>query len=155
MSGRISGRMLWGLLWIQFGMALYVSAPSFANEPPVDEISMISDSLKSPLGAALRSVILPGWGQWYNNRKFKSAAAFAVEGSVLYFALQQKNEYDKYGDENARKKRNTLYWLGFFLHLISITDAYVDAHLYRFDDSMNISLESRENNCMISFRIDW
>lgn len=93
-----------------------------------------ADSSKSPVGAALRSFFIPGWGQWYNEKKLKSAGVFLVETGLFSYTLYQVREYNKHGDETIHKRRNTLFWWSFFVHLASVTDAYVDAYLYRFKD---------------------
>lgn len=141
-----------GLLWSIIGVSTTIT---YAMEPAQTSNATISDSLKSPIGAAVRSLCIPGWGQWYNNNKFKSIGAFTVEGSVSYFAIHEAHQYSKYGDENAHKLRNTLYWWLFLLHLVSVTDAYVDAYLNRFDDLMKITYNTNDKTLSLGIQIKW
>ena len=84
--------------------------------------------VKSPMGAMVRSMVLPGWGQWYNERPIKGAVIFSTElflgGAMVY---EQRRNLD-------HQQRNTyfLWFLGVFLY--NIADAYVDAHLYGFEE---------------------
>ena len=49
---------------------------------------------KTPMGAAIRSLIVPGWGQAYSNKKISSKVWFGVEASLsLAFILSYLN-YD-------------------------------------------------------------
>ena len=49
---------------------------------------------KTPMGAAIRSLIVPGWGQAYSNNKISSRVWFGVEASLsLAFILSYLN-YD-------------------------------------------------------------
>ena len=75
----------------------------------------------------VRSMVLPGWGQWYNERPIKGAVIFSTElflGGAVY---EQRRNLD-------HQQRNTyfLWFLGVFLY--NIADAYVDAHLYGFEE---------------------
>ena len=50
---------------------------------------------KTPMGAAIRSLIAPGWGQAYSNKKTSAGVWFGVEASLsLAFILSYLN-YDK------------------------------------------------------------
>jgi len=52
------------------------------------ETSFADTSLtrKSPMGALFRSVAFPGWGQFYNERYFKSLVIFGTETSFITLA---------------------------------------------------------------------
>ena len=87
-----------------------------------------SVTVKSPMGALVRSMVVPGWGQWYNEQPIKGAVIFStglfLGGAMMY---EQQRTLD-------HKQRNTyfLWFLGVFLY--NIADAYVDAHLYGFEE---------------------
>jgi hypothetical protein len=57
--------------------------------------------LKSPWGAVLRSFIIPGWGQWYNESKWKVPVFISTDGTMLYFY----NIKDKKVQSIERKRR--------------------------------------------------
>jgi len=99
---------------------------------------------KNPTGAMLRSIFVPGWGQFYNEKPFKGVLIAGTQVTFLTNALifdkwgqQATNELDKaYYYDN----RSLYYWLLGASILYSMTDAFVDAHLYDFDDSPDLSV---------------
>lgn len=112
---------------------------------------------KSPWGAVLRSAILPGLGQFYNESYYKIPL---VWGALIYLSTQWKNNNDSYllykelfnqslqnnsnGNSNYYKRREFYHdqrdlfaiyiGLAYFLNLV---DAYVDAHFFDFEVSEN------------------
>lgn len=114
----------------------------FAQDNPTvetknDTVNQLSHPLPSPKGAMIRSILLPGWGQWYNNKKIKAGIVFLAEtgiiGSAVYWDLKAKNETDTFYRAVAIDNRNLAFWyLGGFI-LFSMADAFVDAHLSGFD----------------------
>ena len=42
---------------------------------------------KNPTGAMIRSLVFPGLGQWYNNKKFKALIVFGAETGLLANAI--------------------------------------------------------------------
>jgi hypothetical protein len=103
------------------------------------------DSVKSPTGAMLRSLAVPGWGQWYNGKKFKAVLAAGGELGLVVdaiwlnqMAVRATNEYDRLYYQDNRSL--AIWWLAGVI-LFSMADAYVDAHLYKFDESPVLSLQ--------------
>ncbi len=100
----------------------------------------------SPTGAMLRSLAVPGWGQWYNHKRFKAVVIAGAEVGLVVDAIVQnqlaasaKNIYDR---EYYRNNRSlAIWWLGAVI-LYSMADAYVDAHLFDFDESTNLSFKT-------------
>jgi len=103
---------------------------------------------KKPLKAAALSFIIPGGGQFYNESYLKFGLVCALEGSLIgltiYHHFKGEDYYDKYKmTENEQdynkyidyyyKKQNDLWWLGVTIFL-STVDAYVDAHLFNFEE---------------------
>jgi len=107
---------------------------------------------KSPMGALIRSVAFPGWGQFYNGKYIKAALVFGVETTYIVLAADEwrkadfhnKNfqsappsspeqfwEFDQYRFHQDR--RNLYLWVISGIIFLSMFDAYVDAHLYNFD----------------------
>lgn len=121
----------------------------------------------SPKKAAWMSALLPGLGQIYNNKIWKVPLIYGGAGIIYYFydmnaslynefknaytdftngEINQYNGYDKAKELKAAKdyyRRNRDLNLILFaaLYLANILDATVDAHLYNFDVSKNLSLE--------------
>ena len=93
---------------------------------------------KSPKGAMIRSAILPGWGQVYNNKYLKALVYLGGESYFIYRYSAINNDVNKLKNDNAteddiKKKehlRNGWAWLFSAGYLLALGDAYVDAHLY-------------------------
>ena len=105
----------------------------------------------------LRSAAVPGWGQVTNHKYLKAGAVVGVEGFLVYRALKELDRENQAisrqdeilagggdvtspdyiqaqldQDEHRNKKINWIWW-GIAAHLLSMMDAYVDAHLASFD----------------------
>ncbi len=118
------------------------------NHQPESPDTNIVEITKSPRGAMLRSLVVPGWGQFYNGKWFKGILIGGTEIGLIvnaviqdHYAVIAETELEKefYRDN----KSLSIWWLGAAI-LYSITDAYVDAHLYNFDDSPNLSMKVKE-----------
>lgn len=55
-----------------------------------------SDNYRSPRGALIRSVIVPGWGQLYNGHYYKIPIVYAGLGSLAYIVAGTNSEYKLY-----------------------------------------------------------
>jgi hypothetical protein len=107
---------------------------------------------RAPALALALSAVVPGGGQLYT-QKFIRAAAFA--GALGYFgygywredramrrdvsagnAALTDAEAIAYYDSYSRhyENRRTYQWWGIGIWLFSLADAYVDAHLFKFDE---------------------
>lgn len=120
---------------------------------------------KSPWGAVLRSAVLPGFGQFYNESYWKIPVVWGALGYLAYLWNDSNTKYMKYRDLYISDNTNQAYLkyrelykdqrdlnavfigLAYFLNLV---DAYVDAHLFDFDVSeemntskLNLSLKIR------------
>jgi hypothetical protein len=97
-----------------------------------------------PMGAFLRSFVLPGWGQAATNRPMTGAAFVAWEGVAAMMTLkaqQEANYFKKINSANLRLKRQEVQdWLvlWIFNHLFSGAEAYVSAHLQDFPPDLQI-----------------
>ena len=58
-------------------------------------------SVKSPRGAMLRAMVLPGWGQWYNEKHIKSALVFLAEAGCVGGYLYERGRVND-ADRNVR-----------------------------------------------------
>ena len=80
---------------------------------------------RSPRAAMIRSLVLPGWGQFYNGRPIKGSliAALEVGSAVAFVARRDQLKQD------AVPTRNVFLFSTIGIVLLSMADAYVDAHL--------------------------
>lgn len=100
---------------------------------------------KSPKGAMLRSLALPGWGQAYNGQWIKTVIVLAAHGALIGYAIYYDNQATKFRAQPAQQefyqdKRNLMFWLLGATKLLSMLDAYIDAHLYDFDAGPDLAL---------------
>lgn len=119
---------------------------------------------KSPWGAVLRSAVLPGFGQFYNESYWKIPVVWGALGYLVYLWNDSNTKYKKYRDLYISDNTNSVYLtyrefykdqrdlnavfigLAYFLNLV---DAYVDAHLFDFD----VSEEMKTSKLNLSFKI--
>lgn len=101
-----------------------------------------------------RSAIVPGWGQLYNHQPLKAVVVVGAEGTLVALALheltlqndavQRAADAAAFGDSTAnalatleaethRNRKISWIWWTLAAHLLSMADAYVDAHLSTFD----------------------
>ncbi len=85
-------------------------------------------SVSSPRKAMLRSLALPGWGQFHNGRFVKGTMIAAAEvGSAVAFFVRRHQIGD--GPEDGTERRNLYLFTTIGIVFYSMVDAYVDAHL--------------------------
>ncbi len=127
---------------------------------------------KSPWGAVLRSAIIPGLGQFYNESYWKIPVFWAVLTYLGYNWNDQNNLYNTYRSlynqsfDEARKQGNAIYqeYRNFYrdqrdmfavfiglTYLLNLIDAYVDAHLFDFDVSETINGKQMNISLRVSF----
>ena len=115
--------------------------------------------IKSPRTAMLCSLIVPGLGQLYNGKKFKALIVFGAEVGLLSNSIYLNQMY-KQSTYPADKEfyinnRNLSTWWLVGTILFSVLDAYVDAHLYHFDESPELSINfdraGQNRNIVLSF----
>ena len=121
---------------------------------------------KQPLKAVALSCLFPGGGQFYNGKFIKSGFVIAVEGSFIglaaYHHLEAEKYYDSYEiseletDYNEyvkyyERRQSDFFWIGTIIFLSAI-DAYVDAHLFDFEEKKNkIHLKFENNTVGLSY----
>jgi hypothetical protein len=121
--------------------------------------------IKSPWGATVRYLILPGWGQWYNESYIKSFLYTGLVSFVGYKVYQNNQDYKeasrkirelqrlaedqqdasllgklKSDKTNYKDNRSRYSWYFGLAYLIMLTDAHVDAYLYKFDETIKIAV---------------
>jgi hypothetical protein len=126
------------------------------------------DSLHSPKKAACRSAILPGWGQAYNQKKWKIPIVYAALGTSTFFIIANNKQYSFFR-KSYLQARNTsapvliegqlltdadlLLYKNYYrrnldlsviitalAYSLNIVDALVDAHLKSFDVSDDLKI---------------
>lgn len=128
----------------------------------VAEEDSVKMTTKTPNGAMIRSAIFPGWGQWYNKKKFKAVVVFCAETGLLANAIYLNQQLVKSSEYYEREfyinNRNISVWWLVGVTLFSMADAFVDAHLADFDESPILSfvkitpiLSHRNSGLKISF----
>jgi TM2 domain-containing membrane protein YozV len=97
---------------------------------------------KNPTGALLRSLIFPGWGQFYNRKYSKAFLFFGGEAGLIATAIHLNQQaVSTHGtlQTSYRGNRNTANWFLLATIVFSMLDAYVDASLADFDESPDLS----------------
>ncbi len=101
---------------------------------------------KNPTSAMLRSAILPGWGQYYNESYLKIPVIWGTSAIFISSWVLNNTEFNKYDDlyqtskdysdfqsrEFYRDQRDMYALFMGLTYLLNIVDAYVDAHLFDF-----------------------
>jgi len=123
----------------------------------------------SPKKASIFSAVCPGLGQAYNKKYWKIPVIYVGFGVLGYFAVTNNNEYkiykeaynlrtdndsttiDNYSNYSAdnlltiknyyRKNLELTVIISAALYILNIVDASVDAHLYDFDISDDLSMK--------------
>ena len=126
-----------------------------------DTLNRLQYSLPSPKGAMIRSILFPGWGQWYNGKKIKAVIVFAAEtgiiGSAIYWNRRAKNEKNNLNRDFYADNRNLAFWYLGVAILLSMADAFVDAHLAGFDVSPELGMLSgkKKIGIVVKFNLDF
>ena len=134
---------------------MFVAVPAGAREKPangfsrmltatqVENDSVVVQITKSPTGAMIRSLIIPGLGQWYNEKKLKALLVLGVESGIVINSIVQNQWVQESVTQLERdyyiNNRNLSNWALVVAILVSMLDAYVDAHLFDFDESTDLS----------------
>ncbi|MDA0710068.1 MAG: hypothetical protein O3B73_07660 [bacterium] len=105
------------LLWI-------LTVPAQAAESVPD-----SARVNIPRRTMLRSLVLPGWGQFHNGKQIKGGVIATIEvGSAAAYWARRAHLRDLGSSE-----RNIYFFSTIGVVLYSMADAYVDAYLDRVD----------------------
>lgn len=99
----------------------------------------------SPTASALKSAVVPGWGQASNGSWLKGSAFFvAYVGFIGWGVSLNQDVQDARGSgaseselSSLERSRNLKFWFAGFTMLLAVVDAYVDAHLFNFDERMD------------------
>ncbi len=141
---------------------------SFAQQDSLRENQNPNDSVfvmqKSPWGAVLRSAIIPGWGQIYNESYLKAPVIWGIGAALVYGWIYYNKDYKYYKNLYIQNPQIGIYqrqrdfyrdqrdlfsiYLG-LAYLLNMVDAYVDAQLFDFTVQPN----NHTNSPMLSLRI--
>lgn len=131
-------------------MLIFFSTTSIGQTQSEETPSSDSDTVfvmnKSPWGAVLRSAVIPGLGQFYNESYWKipiiwGVGALLVSGWVYNNNLYTDNQdlYSSTGQiiyqyrrDFYRNQRDNFSIYLVVLYVLNLVDAYVDAHMYDF-----------------------
>ena len=103
-------------------------------QPDSASVDTLQATSKSPTTAMIRSLVLPGWGQFYNGKKFKGSLVAAAEvGSVVAFFVRRDQINKEVRPVGEPPKRNFYLLSSIGIVFYSVVDAFVDAHLDDFD----------------------
>jgi hypothetical protein len=141
------------------------AADIFAQSPDTVQTTAPVKKDRRPRKAAIRSAIIPGWGQAYNHRYWKIPVIYAAGGTIAYFYITNAKTYREYkvllkddpdgpnsdiyriNRDNFRDYRdwNVVMFIG--LYLLNIVDANVDAHLKEFDVNDDLAFTVKPYLC--------
>ena len=129
--------------------------------PQVDT-SKTTTMTKSPFGAVARSLVLPGWGQYYVESYWKIPVFVGGMGFLTYLIIdnnnkyndarrevdnyQKQSDYDFHYDYLIRKReyyrdnRDQSIFILAGVYLLAAVDAYVGANLFDFNVSEDLSI---------------
>lgn len=159
-------------LIIQIGIALIISL-LFIQGVEAQEDSIVKP-VHSPKLATYMSMACPGLGQIYNQKYWKVPVIYAGFGVCAYIIATNQGFYKSYYNElkfrmdNGDKPKasdmltlsddNVIYYMNYYkrnrdlgiivmglIYMLNVVDATVDAHLFNFDVSENLSLNIQPN----------
>ena len=131
----IRGRTLRGTL-NSILFILVLATPCFGAEPDSTVVDSAAGRYlaKSAAKAMTRSLLLPGWGQFYNGKRFKGTLIAAAEvGSVVALFVRRDQINNESRPAGQAPKRNFFVLSTIGIVFYSVVDAFVDAHLDDFD----------------------
>ena len=112
------------------------------------QINEVDSTLIKNSRQAFLFSLVPGGGQFYNQKYIKGSLVMGLETLALYSWLENSKIYKNYDSEvyslrqnRYLEKRNKYAWWVIFLYFYSMIDAMVDAHLSPFDDIMSTSID--------------
>lgn len=138
--------------WASLLLVLFAGRPATATKASTD--STHTDALPSAHGALLRSAVLPGWGQFYNDRPVKGLLFGVASATALTAVVVEQHRIrpsltpEQHQDHITRRNSRLLY---FALSVaLAAIDAYVDAHLADF--GAEVQVEARRGNAWLRLK---
>ncbi|MFI5203987.1 MAG: DUF5683 domain-containing protein [Flavobacteriales bacterium] len=161
----------------------FLTLSAYTQSPPADTVVAIPKKTKhahSPTRAGIYSAVLPGLGQIYNRKWWKTPIVYAAIGTSAGFVVYNQRKYRMFKTAYINHFNDPLlqddfskYSLGqlfeiqdtyhewrdisiMFLagaYVLNIIDAVVDAHFFRFDvdDKLSFHFQPRLGNYASTF----
>jgi hypothetical protein len=127
--------------FFHIGAVIDAAYVGFVQHPPGWQGHLLGDKpLKSPWGATLRSAILPGWGQIYNENYWKALLYLGVDSYLVYKIYEADQDYKESGIGKFKDRRSRYSWYFGLAYLVTMMDAHVGAYLYKFDEAMSLAV---------------
>ncbi|MCK4303381.1 MAG: hypothetical protein KAY24_04020 [Candidatus Eisenbacteria sp.] len=120
-----------------------------AGPPSAGPSEATTGRFDTPTWVALRSLVMPGWGQAKNGAWLKALLVAGVEMAFIERLVFENRMVHEYRDkaladpseaafyqmktERHESHRRDFIWWTSFLVALAMGDAYVDAHLHDFD----------------------
>jgi Family of unknown function (DUF5683) len=147
--------------------------PGFMDSTSADSASALDTRVKSPGGALLRAMVLPGWGQFYTGHPVRGTLAAVLETTFFTMSFTKYRDRSSLRDElrelektapvddplrielNQRIKTRgqqggDYLAYGLTTLMLSLIDSYVSAHLYRFD--RNFQVQANPGRVQLCYR---
>jgi hypothetical protein len=151
-------------------ISIWILSP-FAVTGQTKPLVPAAEQKHSPHKATIYSAILPGLGQAYNKKYWKIPIIYGGFGALAYMTRENTLEYrkfleayryvvsdettppdndyiDRYNEQQLLSGKNMYlrnvevgYIIGGVLYILNIIDATVDAHLFYFDISEDLSMK--------------
>jgi len=161
------------------GVVMRDSAQVLTMEEMADSAEAVRkyEMSKSPTGAIIRTLIVPGWGQFYCENYFRSVLFFGGAVSLGAGIVWNNNKFNEYQDlfdgledddplKDTYKTKKEFYrdqrdQLGFYLvgvYILAAVDAYVGAHIYDFDvgDDLSVGImPNRFGSVSVGISFSW
>ena len=151
-GGAVIGRRGLAAVFLVAGAAVRLSAqvPDTGHAPPpivtTGAVVVAPDTMHRvrPMGAFLRSLLLPGWGQAVTGRHVAGAVFATWEGVSAMMTLKARSEFRYLREARSAnvgaKRQEVQDWvvLWIFNHLFSGAEAFVSAHLQDFPKDLKV-----------------
>lgn len=161
---RSSAKIIISIIFlVVFAESDFAQTDTMQTQPEQDSVFVMT---KSPWGAVLRSALIPGLGQIYNESYWKAPVIWGFAGYFLYIWIDNDNDYRRYRnlyrinpENNDYKRIRDFYhdqrdefaiYLG-LTYVLNLLDAYVDAHLFDFSVEEEPFTGSPRLNLRINF----
>lgn len=151
-------------------LSIFQAKAQDSTQVITDTITEITGKNHSPTKAALLSAVLPGAGQFYNRKYWKLPIVYAAVGGLSFAVGFNANKYKIYRkaielreDEDSttvddfdgvytaenlrtlkdyyRRNLDLSAIFLFVVHVLNIVDATVDAHLFEYDISDDLTMQ--------------
>lgn len=123
-------------------------------------MSATAQTTKEPMRAMLYSAAVPGGGQFYTGSYIKAGVVIGLQSFLVSSAIYNYQQMRSYRADNDTVNetlyhdalRSDYWWMGITVGL-SMADAYVDAHLYNFEqEKAKVHLKFEDKLLKVEYR---